>query len=34
MDVVWREEETGGHLGMLKTGGLDGVVAFLREKIG
>lgn len=33
MDVTWREELTGGHLGMLKTAGLDTLVTFMREKI-
>lgn len=30
MKIVWKEEEEGGHLGMLRREGLDGVVAFLR----
>lgn len=32
--IVWREEEEGGHLGMLRREGLDGVVDFLRVVVG
>ena len=28
--VVWHEETDGGHLGMLKSAGLDRIVGFLR----
>lgn len=30
MNVRWMEQEEGGHLGMLKTAGLDTIVEFLR----
>jgi len=30
MIVTWKEEEHGGHLGMLESKGLDSVVAFLK----
>lgn len=33
LDVVWCEENTGGHLAMLKTAGLDRIVAFLDQII-
>ena len=29
--VVWHQETEGGHLGMLKSAGLDRVVDFLRK---
>ena len=31
MKVVWHEDTDGGHLGLLKSAGLDRVVDFLRE---
>ncbi len=34
MKPIWKEEEEGGDLGMLKTGELDGVVAFLQGVVG
>jgi len=34
MTTIWKEEEEGGHLGMLKTKGLDRVVTFLQGAVG
>lgn len=31
MKIVWWEEKNGGHLGMLKSTGLDSIAAFLRN---
>ena len=33
MNVVWREVQEGRHLGMLRTSGLDAIVAFLRREL-
>ena len=33
MNVTWKEQKDGGHLGMLKTTGLDTVVAFIRDTL-
>jgi len=34
MNTIWEEEKEGGHLGMLKTKGLDSMVAFLQGAVG
>lgn len=34
MKTAWKEEKEGGHLGMLKTKGLNSVVAFLQGAVG
>ena len=31
VEVIWKEEKQGGHLGMLESGGLEGLVAILGE---
>ncbi len=31
MNIVWREEQEGGHLGMLNPSGLDPIAAFLGD---
>ncbi|KAL8923493.1 MAG: hypothetical protein Q9172_003100 [Xanthocarpia lactea] len=33
MNIVWREEQEGGHLGMLNPSGLDPIAAFLRDMV-
>lgn len=33
MEVIWHEEQEGGHLGMLNSSGLDIIAAFIKGRV-